>query len=103
MPGCPTSFNNGRTRAYSGRVGRNFYLLFIFFFSTCVGEVRPSLVVRATRFWYRKSPKVCEIEPALCHSSIENTFSVNQTIPERGAVVEWLEQLGYGAESRRIA
>ena len=22
---------------------------------------------------------------------------------ERGAVVEWLEQLGYGAESRRIA
>ena len=23
--------------------------------------------------------------------------------PKRGAVVEWLEQLGYGAESRRIA
>ena len=23
--------------------------------------------------------------------------------PNRGAVVEWLEQLGYGAESRRIA
>ena len=24
-------------------------------------------------------------------------------LPKRGAVVEWLEQLGYGAESRRIA
>ena len=24
-------------------------------------------------------------------------------VTERGAVVEWLEQLGYGAESRRIA
>ena len=30
-------------------------------------------------------------------------FSRISEILQRGAVVEWLEQLGYGAESRRIA
>ena len=37
---------------------------------------------------------------------IEGTLDINGTLGVkrvRGAVVEWLEQLGYGAESRRIA
>ena len=29
-------------------------------------------------------------------------FWVSQYLSKRGAVVEWLEQLGYGAESRHI-
>ena len=36
--------------------------------------------------------------------SLGQSFSRGNTGPiPRGAVVEWLEQLGYGAESRRIA
>ena len=33
----------------------------------------------------------------------EKDDAVSRPIPQRGAVVEWLEQLGCGTESRRIA
>ena len=34
---------------------------------------------------------------------IEAIFHMESLLSQGGAVVEWLEQLGYGAESRRIA
>ena len=36
-------------------------------------------------------------------NSRNHVVIANNTLQLRGAVVEWLEQLGYGGESRRIA
>ena len=45
-----------------------------------------------------------EIEHGLCACTVDNPLAKARGLSLRtGAVVEWLEQLGYGAESRRIA
>ena len=38
-----------------------------------------------------------------CDALFYLSFNSNFYVSQRGAVVEWLEQLGYGAESRRFA